>query len=184
MLRKLEDRAEERKVRLEELVDAVGQRAFPALLLVPSLVVVSPVSGIPGVSTVAGLTIFLIAFQYICNRKSVWLPEIILRQTVSSSHVQRTVDFLRRPSRWVEKLLKPRLTFLVERPFSLLVVAAIMLLGLTMPVMEFVPFTSSIVAGAIALLSLSLLFRDGLMSLLAAGTLLVAGYFIYTSVLS
>lgn len=184
LLRQLHDRTSGKEVLVEELVEAVGHRAFPALILVPALIVISPVSGIPGVSTMAGITISVIAAQYICNRKSVWLPRIILRRSFPSKRLEQTIDFLRRPSSWVERLLKARLTFLAEKPCSLVLLVVIMLLGLLMPLLELVPFSSSIAAGAIALLSLSLLFRDGLLAVLAAGMLLFAGYFIYNAVLT
>lgn len=67
------------------------------------------------------------------------------------------------------------------RPFNRFLAIVIMLLGMLMPALEFVPFSSSIVAAAISLFSLALLFRDGLLALLAVATLLGSGYAIYNT---
>ena len=96
----------------------------------------------------------------------------------------QAVGFLRKPSSWIDRTLKPRLTVLTKKPFSLVLAAVIVLLGLIMPVLELIPFSSSIVAGTISFLSLSLLFRDGVLALIAAALLLGGAYLVYTGFLA
>ncbi|RDE07774.1 exopolysaccharide biosynthesis protein [Pelagibacterium lacus] len=167
-------------VSIEDLVDSIGYRAFPALILVPALIVTSPASAIPGLPTFAGLTISIVAAQYVCGRKSVWLPRFILKRSLSSDMLGKFLGLVRSPSRWIERILKPRLSCLADKPFGLVLGLLIMMLGMIMPLLEFIPFTSTIVAGSVSLLSLALLFRDGLLALLAVAILATGCYAIYS----
>ncbi len=158
------------QITVDELVDVVGHSAFHALILVPALIITSPASGIPGLSSSGGLMIAIVAAQHALGRGSIWLPQFILKRSVSAATLRQAVKFLRKPSEVLDRILRPRLTFLVTRPASQILAIVIMMLGLAMPALEFVPFSASIVAAAISLLSLALLFRDGLLLLLAGAT--------------
>ena len=179
LLDRLLQTTEHNQITVQELVDAIGHRAFPALILVPALIITSPVSGIPGVSALGGLTIGLVAAQYVWGRRSVWLPKFILRRSLSSKTLQQALNFLRRPSALIDRLLRPRLTILAAKPFSQVIATIIMILGLVMPIFEFVPFSSSIIAATISFLCLALVFRDGVLALFAGTLLLGASYGFY-----
>ena len=59
LLDRLLQTTEHNQITVQELVDAIGHRACPALILVPALIITSPVSGIPGVSALGGLMVWL-----------------------------------------------------------------------------------------------------------------------------
>lgn len=183
LLDRLVQRTGEEKVSAKDLVDTIGHRAFPALILVPALVITSPASGIPGLSALGGVTIAIVASQYVWGRKSVWLPKFILKRTLPSSRLNQAIGFLRPPSGWIDRILRSRLTFLADKPFSQVLAIVITLLGLIMPLLEFVPFSSSIVAAVISIFSLALLFRDGVLTLWAMTILLGGGYAVYSVLL-
>ena len=55
----------------------------------------------------------------------------------------------------------------MDPPFDRALLALCLICGLAMPVLELVPFTSSFLGGAVALLAISIIVRDGLFASLA-----------------
>lgn len=94
LLGRLSRRSGEEDMSVRGFVDAVGHRAFPALILVPALIITSPASGIPGLSSLGGLTIAMIAAQYALGRRSVWLPQFILKRSLPSNRLKQALSFL------------------------------------------------------------------------------------------
>ena len=74
-----------------------------------------PVVGdIPGVPTVIGAVVVLIAGQLLARRKQLWLPRRVLDASLHATKVCKGVRWLRKPARFVDKLLRPRLTRFVR----------------------------------------------------------------------
>ncbi|WP_127107814.1 exopolysaccharide biosynthesis protein [Pararhodobacter zhoushanensis] len=167
------------RVSVEHVVETLGAKSFPALILIFSLIAVSPASAVPGVTTVVAVTVFLLAVQMMARRDRVWLPQIITRQEISSAMLSKGLRAVRRPALKVEGLLKARLTFLCHRPLIWLPLSLIALLTLFMPFMELVPASGSIAAAAIALCAAGLLTRDGLLVILSALLLAVVPVAVY-----
>jgi hypothetical protein len=158
----LESAGGEERVSVGDIVEAMGERSFAPLLLVPALLMVSPISTIPGTPTLSGAIIGLIAAQMIAGRSALWLPRILRERAVSTARMERAVGFLRRPVAWVERLVRPRLAWLTASPARYAVLLTCLGITLVMPLMEFVPALASIAAFAIALFAIGLLTRDGL----------------------
>ncbi|MFC7705143.1 exopolysaccharide biosynthesis protein [Plastorhodobacter daqingensis] len=168
----LDEAGDEESVSVEQVVEAMGDRSFAPLLLVPALIMVSPISSIPGTPTISGLIIGLIAVQMLIGRDSLWLPGFLRRRKVSSKRMHKAVDFLRKPVSYVDPVLKERLTFLTDKPANTIALLTCVAITLVMPLMEFVPMLASVAALAISLFAAGLLIRDGL--LVGAGYVVVA----------
>lgn len=154
-------------VTIESMLQATGERSIGALLLVPGLMVLSPLSGIPGLPSVFAVMVILIAGQLLIGRRHFWLPQWLLCRTASRSKYDRALGFLKRPSRWVDRLLRPRLKFLTG---SLAVrgnAVLCIMIAATMPPLEIIPFGNSIAGAALSILGVGLMARDGLMILVA-----------------
>ena len=162
------------KVSVAQIMESVGRSSFAALLLVPSLVVVSPLSGIPGVPTVAAAVIILICLQYLSGARSLWLPGRIQRITVRRSLLCRALAGLRPLARAADRVVRPRMTFLFTRTTFTLIAIVSCCLAALMPPMEVLPLTSSITAFLIAVLALAALARDGTLAILAIGLIFAA----------
>ncbi len=111
--------------------------------------------------------VLLVAVQMLIGRKNFWLPSIILNRSVEHHKVQKALAWLSKPARGIDRFLKPRLTFLVNRRGSYGIAALCVAVGLSMPLMELVPFSSSAAGLALLILGLSLVAQDGLLALLA-----------------
>jgi hypothetical protein len=151
------------KVSVGELLDAVGQRSFGPLLLVPGLLVASPLSGIPGVPTMAAIFVLVIATQLLLGRECFWLPTWILKREISQSKVDKALRFLQRPARVVDKCSSERLVILTRGPAVYLIGAVCMLLAIAMPPLELIPFASSVIGAVLSSFGLALIARDGLL---------------------
>ncbi|WP_022707915.1 exopolysaccharide biosynthesis protein [Paracoccus zeaxanthinifaciens] len=151
---------------LREVVEALGQRSLAAYLLVPSLAVLSPLSGVPLFSTICGAAIFLISAQMLMRRDHLWLPDILMRRRLPSKRLEAAVRWMRGPARFLDRITARRIGFLVHRPFIWVTQAMCLIAGLVMPVLELVPFTSSILGGMVSMLALGMLARDGVFTIL------------------
>lgn len=154
------------KIELRELVAALGEASFGPLLLLPAVIIVSPLSGIPGLPTLGGITIVLISGQMVFGRHHLWLPEWLLARKIGRARFDRALDWLQRPARFVDGITRPRIEALVEPPFSIVPEIICMLCGLMMPFLEFVPFSSTILATAVTFFAVALIVRDGLLTLI------------------
>ncbi len=154
------------QVCVDDLVQAVGRASFPPVLLIPAIAVASPLSGIPLFSAMMGMLIFLVSLQMLLRRDQLWLPGWLLRRKTNSARVRLVFLRLRPAMAWLDAHTYARLTVFVHRPLIFIPQTFCVLSGLIMPFLEFVPFSASLVGGAVALLAFGMLARDGLFVLL------------------
>lgn len=178
-LAELRDQAAGRAVTLREVIHTLGGRAYTLLVLLLALPFITPIP-LPGLSTPFGLAIALIALRLSLGQRP-WLPDKLQRQVLPAGFLRKLFAGAERVLRFLEKFLRPRLTFVTDTPLLvqlhavLLLVAALVLL-LPLPI----PFTNSFPAWTILLLAAGLLERDGLF-ILAGHVVFAAGvlYFIF-----
>ncbi|MCH4564374.1 exopolysaccharide biosynthesis protein [Halomonas sp. EGI 63088] len=157
----------EESVSLDALLDSVGRRSFAPFLLLAGLITLAPILGdIPGVPTLMASLVVLSAVQLLAGRDHVWLPRWLLQRRIARERFVQATRWMERPAGWVDRLLKPRLTWLTRPPAHLPVALTCLLIGLAMPPMELVPFTATGAGLALTLFGLALLANDGLLALL------------------
>lgn len=172
LLDSLDDMVEGKSITLGDIVSAMGERSFATVLLVPALVMVSPLSGIPGSPTVAATLFLLISIQMLIGRDALWLPGFLARVSIPADRFCTALSWLRRPARLVDPVIRRRLTFLADRPASHMAVLCCVAVALTMPPMELLPFAASFASGAVALFATGLMARDGVFVILGYITVL------------
>ena len=167
LLEQIEDAGKgEEKVSLEAILDCVGQRSFAPFLLIAGLITLAPLIGdLPGVPTLMATLVVLSAGQLLAGRKHVWFPRWLLTRQVSRERFKKAVGWMKRPAKWIDRLLKPRLSRLTRPPAHLAVALTCLLVALAMPPMELVPFTANGAGLALTLFGLALLADDGLLVL-------------------
>ncbi len=176
MLEHIADLAEDQeRVSVREVVESVGERSFGPLLLVMGVTLFSPISGIPGMAIFAGLFLLLIASQLLLGRRYFWLPRFILQQSVAQQKLLKAMDWVQPYARRIDKLAKPRLEFMVRRSSTYLIAGLCLILGAALPFLELVPFSSTMVGLALAMLGLALVARDGLLVMFALTFTATAG---------
>ncbi len=156
------------KVSAGEVVDCIGKRSLHPLLLVPALLAASPLSGIPGLSSICGLAIAAISFQLVMSYDEVRLPRFVTKRSVDSDAMRTALDKVRPVLAWVDRRTTAgRLGGLFRRPLGYIPEILSLISGLVMPFLEFIPFSASILASGVLLLALSKLTQDGLFFIVA-----------------
>ncbi len=162
IVQRLEDCAQADTVMLRDLVEAFGTASFVSTMMVPALLVVSPLSGIPLFSSICGLTIAFISAQMLFRRTHLFLPKFITQRRIDGDRLRPGLkkmrgfaDFLDRHTR------KGRLRQLVGNGGRILPQSLCVIAGLLMPLLELVPFSASILGLAVLSFSIALLTRDG-----------------------
>jgi hypothetical protein len=155
---------------LRDVLRAIGRRSFGPLLLLAGLVTLAPLIGdIPGVPTVVGLFVVLTVGQLLFGREHFWLPRWLLNRSLQSAKLGKAVDVLRRPARFIDRLLRPRLQLLASQPATYAIAVMSLCVAGAMPFLEVVPFSANLAGAAFAAFGLALISRDGLLALLAFG---------------
>lgn len=154
-------------VTLGEVMRVIGRVSFTPLLIVPAIALVSPLSGIPFFSTIMGLVIFLVSLQMLLRRDHLWLPDWLLKLKASRARVRAAFEKLHPFVAWLDRRTHTRLTALTYRPLVFIPQLICVVSGMCLPLLEVVPFSSSMVGLAVALLGIGMLARDGVFLLIA-----------------
>jgi hypothetical protein len=163
----------ETTVSVEDVIQTLGRASSSALIFIPGVIATSPLSGIPGLSSFCGITVTLLAAQAAIGRDRLWLPAFVTRRTVDAKRLYNALEKVRRPLAFLDRHTQRRLTFLTAGPGAKLLFALCMLIGMTMPFLEVIPFSASIAGATIALVAAALLTLDGAL-VVTAGTFLTA----------
>ncbi len=182
MLDQIEAAADRKYVSFAMVVNAVGTRSFGPLLLLAGLVLTSPLSGIPGMPTAMGVLVLLISLQLLYRRDCCWVPPWLLRRSVARDKLATAIRWLKPPARVVDRWLKPRLLPFVRGIGGYLIALVCLLIALSLPVMEFLPFSSTAAGIALATFGLALVSQDGLLALVAFALTASAVLFILQTV--
>ena len=137
-----------------DVLDDFGARSFGPFIMIPALLELTPVGGIPGLPTALSF-ISLIAVQLLLGRDHVWMPQFV-QQRGGSKKLHKAVGKLRGLASFLDRHSKGRLEGLTQGTAIKLVAGAILLLCCTVPPLEFLPFASSILMLTIAVLGLAL----------------------------
>ena len=173
----LRDRSALGALTLREVIYTLHGRAYMLLVLLLSLPFITPIP-LPGLSTPFGLAIALIALRLSLGQRP-WLPMKLQRKELPPGFFAKVFAFAEKVLRFLEKFLRPRLTFLSDTPFlvqlhALLMLTAALALLLPLPI----PFTNSFPAWTILLLAAGLLERDGVF-ILGGYLTFIAGVFYF-----
>jgi hypothetical protein len=167
LLDELAEAGQAEDISVKQLLDAIGRRSFAPLLLLASLLGFTPLGVIPGVPTVLAVFVILIAGQIALGRHHVWLPAPMLKLCIEGRDLNKAAVKLKPFGRMVDKVIRPRLTVLTERPFSSALGVACVLIALTVPPLELLPLVDIPLWGAMVAFSLALFAHDGVLAFIA-----------------
>ncbi|HER34735.1 MAG: exopolysaccharide biosynthesis protein [Halothiobacillaceae bacterium] len=174
LLQRIADIADERdEVYFATIMAALGTRSFGPVVLMIGVILVSPLSGIPGLPTTMAVVLLLVSVQLLMKREVFWLPRWLMRRHVSSHRLLKGLRWLDRPARFVDWWLQPRLCPLISDRGAVAIAVICVILSLGMPVLELVPFSTSAVGVAVSAFGLALVSLDGLFVLMGMLYLLV-----------
>ncbi len=156
-------------ITVEDLLGAVGRRAFGPLLALLGFVAISPLTIVPGASWLVALVTLLIAGQVAVGLQRPWLPRRALDFSFPRSALEKGIDQMSGVAFTIDRVLKPRFGFLTAPPFiQLTAFLAVAAAFITFP-LGIVPFGPVLPGLCVLLIGLGLTARDGAMVLLAGG---------------
>jgi hypothetical protein len=147
------------RIQWGELDQLLGDRSFGFLLLLFALPNSIPLVGIPGVSTVTGIVLIVIAIQMIGGLRRLYLPERMQRRSFSGTGFKKLIQ---RAAPWLAKLergLKPRWLWLTSSRAERWLGGVCLLLALLLILP--IPFGNFFPGFAVVLLALGLIEKDG-----------------------
>jgi hypothetical protein len=170
-LRDLVGEGQSERVTFREILIELRHRAFGFALLIFALPCCLPMP--PGIPTVCGIAIVIIAVNLIVGRQRLWLPSAITGKSVSRADLKRMVDrWLPRLER-LEKVCKPRFPIVTDPVGKVLIGVVIFALGFIMILP--IPFLGNMPPGfAASVIAIGMAERDGLVVLIGAAASAVA----------
>jgi hypothetical protein len=169
------------RVSIGDMVTALNDRGFGALCALIGILAATPVIGaLPGASLFAAGLILLIAGQQAVGRHGLWIPSFLSERSIDRDKFESGVEKAKQYVGWVDKLVYPRLDWLVEgRTERRLIAAAMCVLALTMIPLALVPWGVFPPALAVAAFGIAILGRDGLFAVAGYGLTAVTVYVLY-----
>jgi hypothetical protein len=161
------------RLQLRELVGDLGRSTFGVLLFIATMPALIPIPGLAG--ALSGPLVVLVGLHLLILLRKPWLPGFIARRGPQRSTLIRFDRSADRWLRWLEKLIRPRLTVVTDHPVATIFTGLqLVLLGvlLALPI----PFTNYLFAGLLLVYALALLERDGILMLIAWVAGIVAIY--------
>jgi len=170
------------QVCVRDVLDDFGRRSFGPFMMIPALIEISPLGGIPGVPTALALFIAVIAAQLVIGRDHIWMPEFVQRRSVESGKLHKAVEKLRSLGQWLDEHSQDRLEKLTVGIWLRFAGVVVIALCCAVPPLELLPFASTLPMLAIIMIGLALTVRDGallLSALLFAGLAAAVGVYLY-----
>lgn len=149
---------------LRDLIGGLGRSTFGVLLFISTIPAFIPIPGVAG--ALSGPLVVLVGLHLLILLRKPWLPEFVARRGPQRSTLIRFDRASDRWLRWLEKLVRPRMSAMIDHPVATVFTGLqLVLLGvlLALPI----PFTNFMFAGLLLVYALALLERDGALMLLA-----------------
>lgn len=152
------------RISIGSLIDSLGDRSFAALLLFFAALNLLPLP--PGASAFLGAPMVLISGQMAWGSRRVWMPRAVRSKSISAEQFRTAVGWMAPKLERLEKLIRPRYWPFWRRQGERVVgvMALVLAILVTLPI----PLGNWLPAFSIAILSLALSERDGI--LLGIGT--------------
>lgn len=150
--------ARRERIAIADVRDAMGDRAFGALMFVFAAPNTLPVNA-PGVSVVLGIPLLFLSLQLLLGFSVPWLPGALVKYSVPRERFAKVLRYVVPWVRRAEKLSRPRWPLLATGLAERLIALWCMVLSIVLILP--VPFGNMGPAIAICMLAFALLERDG-----------------------
>lgn len=152
-------------ISIGDLIDAMGDRSFAALLLFFAAINLLPLP--PGATLILGAPLILVGAQMAWGSKRVWLPRPVRAKTFTPAQFRTATGWISPRLERLERLIQPRYWPFWRKQGERVVGLLALFLGIvvTLPI----PLGNWLPALSIALLSLALTERDGLLFWMGVG---------------
>lgn len=152
------------KVTLFDIKTALHERGFGILIIIFSLPLSVPIPVPPGYTTILSMPLILFSLQLLFGFDSPWMPHWLERKSFQRSTLALVVEKTSPALRKIEKFMKPRMSFIFCGPGEKILAFIMLLCALSIAIP--LPLTNFIPAIGTTLISLGIMSKDGLLSIL------------------
>jgi hypothetical protein len=151
-------------VNLGEVADSIEAPAFGILLLLPALIVILPISIIPGVSSLCAAVAVFTGCHILFGREALWLPERIRNIYFNGNRMTLVLGKMNTVAKKMDRFSKPRFTFMTNGFAGKLASATVIILASATIVLGFIPLVDIALMLPIVFFGLGSYTRDGLIT--------------------
>ncbi|WP_075222425.1 exopolysaccharide biosynthesis protein [Acuticoccus yangtzensis] len=170
LIDRIKEKTDGDEVSVDELVEAIGRRAFGPLFIIVSLIAILPTGAIPGMSVLTGTIMLILSVQLLFASQRIWIPNIIGRQAMPRDKLVSSLDSIRPRAERISRYVGPRMKFFLRPPFLQLVALSGVVVSLSMYPLAVVPFGAFPAGLSLLVIGLGLAVRDGLLIALGIAT--------------
>lgn len=156
----------EKEIELRDLLDEFGTRSFGPILIIVSLVIISPVGSIPGLPIALGAVVVLFAAQILFGRDHPWIPERMRKIGFDREKAEAARDRWHGWLETIDRFIRPRLQWATGGWAQWLAAFCLAFLSATMIPLEVIPFAVTLPGVAMLAFGIGFTARDGLFMLL------------------
>lgn len=159
------------RVTFRDILLRLQHRAFGFTVLIFALPCCLPMP--PGIPTVCGLAIVIIALNLIAARQRLWLPSAIASKSIARADLARMIERVAPYLEKLEQFCQPRFAIVTDQVGKVLIGIVLFALGFIMILP--IPFLGNMPPGfAASVIAIGMTERDGLIVLLGAAISLIA----------
>jgi hypothetical protein len=159
------------RVTFGEILIGLRHRAYGFAMLLFALPCSLPMP--PGIPTLCGIALCIIALNLMAFRQRLWLPKAIAQKSVARSDVKRMVERALPLMERLERYCRPRWPVVTERAGKVLVGIVVFVLGFIMILP--IPLVGNMPPGfAASFIAVGMIERDGLVVLVGLAVSLIA----------
>ncbi|WP_084421149.1 exopolysaccharide biosynthesis protein [Henriciella litoralis] len=144
---------------LLQIIDRLNERAFGAALFILALPCCIPF--LYGVPQIVSLPMMVLSGQMVAGRKEPWLPEKFAQRMIDKKGLTRTAKGGRKWFGWLEKIARPRLTFLMGKRGERVI--GLFLVFFCASILVPLPSTNTVPGIGVAIVAFGLMARDGIL---------------------
>jgi hypothetical protein len=159
-IKSLLQRLSEQPLTLGDILTETSERGFSLVITLLVLPFLFPMP--PGLTSPLGGACLSLSLQMVLGRRSPWLPKKIANYQFPSSFAQVILQNLRRVTKIIEKIARPRLEKVANHPLTWRF-NGLCISWLTILLISPVPFTNPIPTVGILLLAIATIESDGLL---------------------
>lgn len=182
VLQQILDKTSGEEIKFGEIVKLLESRGFGSLFMAPALIALLPTGAIPGIPSICGIAIFLIAIQILLGNKHPWIPEKFRKITFKREKLVSAIEKIEPVTKKLDQWFKPRLSILTEGFAKRLIALLCAIVGLSMIPLEVIPFAAALPALAVILLAIGLITNDGVVILFAVLAFVISLYLVISNV--
>lgn len=152
------------RVTLGAMADAIEMRDFGILLVIPALIILLPISIIPGISSLSAAVTLFAGIHILFGREVLWLPQRVRRISFNGNKVTRILGKMRPVAKKMDRLSKQRLSFMTTGFAEKLVSGIVIILASATIFLGFIPFIDMAFMLPVVFFGLGSYTQDGLIT--------------------